>query len=110
MSKRNFLHHMRDGGSHPRKRWFPTLPAKLKRRLTDEKTLYPTGWGVHIIEGLNKTLAYMLLFGLTVVTLAIGVCLSIWKGEKVNYGQLCLTALGIIPSFLTSAYIWQLNP
>ena len=95
---------------HSEAKWLPILPAKLNCRMTEENENLPEGWGVHIIEGLNKRLAYMAFFCLTVVTLAIGVSLSIWKGEKVNYGELCLTALGLISAFLTSACIWLLNP
>ena len=104
----HFLHHMRKRRPHSKGKWLPTLPAKLKCKMTEEPDL-AEGWGIHIIEGLNKTLVCMLAFLLTVLTMVIGVSLSIWKGQSVNYVQLFLNALAITPSFLTFVYFWQLD-
>lgn len=61
------------------------------------------GWAVHIIEGLNKTLGFIL----AVTAVVIEVCLSNWKRQSFNWGQLYFGALAIAVSFLASAFYWQ---
>ena len=78
--------------------------------MTEEREDLPEGWGVHIVEGLNKRLACMLVFVTVIVIVVIGGCLSKWKQQSVNWEQPLLSAIAIAVSFLTSAYIWQLNP
>ena len=74
--------------------------------MTEEPDL-TEGWGVHIIEGLDKTLVWCLVFLFTVAAVVINVCLSKWEKQSVNWGQLYLGIVAIAVSFFTSAFYWQ---
>lgn len=74
-----FLHHLSNPGPHKNLRWGNRIPQKLHRSILQIQTPdnLVIGWGVHIIEGLNKfivlmcTLAGLLVSGIVSVAWAI---------------------------------------
>jgi hypothetical protein len=100
---------MRSKRPHPRPTWLPTLPKKLKCRMDEEESDLPMGWGIHIIEGLNKPLVSWLLWVTTLVVFGLSVFWSIWKQNGVGVGPLALGILTLSGMFLTSKFYEQLD-
>lgn len=74
-----FLHHLSKPGKHPKLLWGNRIPQKLHNSILQAQTPNDlvTGWGVHIIEGLNKTsvllcsLVGLLISGIVAVVWAV---------------------------------------
>ena len=77
--------------------------------MTDEETEMPFGWGILVVEGLNKRAAAKILW---LSLLAVFVASTIWSAIKQNglsVGSLALAVLALIGSFLTSKFFDQLE-
>ena len=75
--------------------------------MTEEAADLPMGWGVHIIEGLNKPLVSWIFWLLTLILFVTGVSWSIWKQHGVGVVQFCFAVFALAASFLTSKYYEQ---
>lgn len=75
--------------------------------MKEEEAELPIGWGVHVIEGLNKPLVSWLFWLLTLIVFVVSVFWSVWKQQGVGVGPLCLSVLALAVSFLTSKFYEQ---
>ena len=75
--------------------------------MNEEQAELPEGWGVHIIEELNRPLVSWLFWLLTLILFVAGVFWSIYKQQGVGVGPLCFSVLVLAASFLTSKFYEQ---
>ena len=85
------------------------MPKKLERKMEEEESQLPMGWGIHVIEGLNKSLVSWLFWIVTTAIFVPGITWSIWKQKGVAVAPLAMGVLGIFVSFLTSEFYKQLE-
>ena len=85
------------------------MPKKLRRQMADEDAALPVGWGIFVVEGLNKSLAAWILGISTFVVFALSTFWSIWKQKGISVGSLALAVLALVGSFLTSKFFEQLD-
>ena len=104
-----FLHYMNAPEGHRQARWLPRLPKKLQRSMADEALDLPMGWGVLVVEGLDKTVATRILWITVSLVFTLGTAWSIYKQQSVNVAALTLAFLTIAASFVTSKVFEQLD-
>ena len=75
--------------------------------MAEEQSQLPMGWGVHILEGLNKSLVSWLFCIVISVVITAGAAWSCYKQKGVSVASLCLGVLAIFASFVTSEYFKQ---
>ncbi len=94
---------------HPRAIWLPRLPKKLRRSMADEDAPLPMGWGIHIIEGINKALVSKIFWLTVLAVFVVSTFWTIWKQKGVSMGPLALSILALVGSFLTSKFYEQID-
>jgi hypothetical protein len=104
-----FLHYMNAPEGHRQARWLPRLPKKLERSMADEGLDLPMGWGVLVVEGLNKTVAARILAITVLLVFIFGTVWSIYQHQSVNVGALALATLTVAAAFITSKIFEQLD-
>jgi hypothetical protein len=77
--------------------------------MADEALDLPMGWGVLVVEGLNKTVAARILWIVVLVVFTLGTGWSIWKQQGVSVAALTLGVLALAGSFITSKIFEQLD-
>ena len=83
------------------------MPKKLKLAMAEEESQLPVGWGIHVIEGLNKSLVSWLFWMVTSAVFVAGIAWSILKQKGVSVAPLSVGILGVFVSFITSEYYKQ---
>lgn len=77
--------------------------------MVDEDGPLPMGWGIHIIEGLNKAFISRMFWFTVLAVIVPSVSWSIYKQEGVGVGPLVLSILALVGSFLTSKFYEQVD-
>ena len=85
------------------------MPKKLGRKMEEEGSQLPVGWGIHVIEGLNKSLVSWLFWIVTTAVFVAGIIWSIWKQKGVAVAPLAMGVLGFFVPFLTSEFYKQME-
>ncbi|KAG8529066.1 uncharacterized protein KY384_005701 [Bacidia gigantensis] len=105
-----FFHHFwSDEKLHRRAIWLRRMPKKLGHDIRSEPLDLPVGWGILIIEGLNKKKASWILFSAMAVVFILGTFWSIYKQQGVSISILALMVLSLVGSLLTSEFFAQLG-
>ncbi|KAK3295275.1 uncharacterized protein B0H64DRAFT_143713 [Chaetomium fimeti] len=78
-----FLHHLSKPGQHPKLLWGNRIPQKLHKSILQIQTPddLVTGWGVHIIEGLNMTTVLLCSLAGLLVSMIVAVVWAVVKGD-----------------------------
>ncbi|KAH6838570.1 hypothetical protein B0I37DRAFT_409119 [Chaetomium sp. MPI-CAGE-AT-0009] len=78
-----FLHHLSKPGRHPKLVWGSRIPQKLDRSILQIQTPNDlvTGWGVHIIEGLNKTAVLLCSLVGLLISMIVAVVWAVVKDD-----------------------------
>ena len=111
-----FLHywqcHSRER-SLQRTKWLNRLPKKLDRKLEDVRRVRPTdddvlGWGILVIEGLNKALVTLLTFLVLLFSGFISVGYSIWRNDVSGGFAIGAYIVALWAALITALYFqWQ---
>ena len=72
--------------------------------MIDEETEMPFGWGILIVEGLNKRVATKILWLSVSVVFVASTVWSILKQNGLSVGSLALAVLALMGSFITSKF------
>ena len=77
--------------------------------MCDEDSPLPTGWGIYIIEGLNKALVSIIFWLIALVVFVPGAIWAVLRDRGLGASQLALTILALVGSFLTSKFYEQVD-
>jgi hypothetical protein len=111
-----FLHYWQ---CHSRERslqktkWLNRLPKKLDRKLEDVRRTTPTdddvlGWGILVIEGLNKAFVTLLTFFFLLFSGFISVAYSIWRSDVSSGFAVGAYTVALWAALITALYFqWQ---
>ena len=102
ISAETFLHYLRAKKAHREARWLKRIVKKLDKSMTEEATDMPIGWGILIVEGLNRRVAARILWLSVFAVFAAGTMWSVWKQNGQSVGSFALAALALAGSFITS--------
>ena len=81
----------------------------LPRGMADEETPLPIGWGIHIIEGLNKVFISPIFWITVFAVFALSTTWSVLKQNAVSVGPTAISILALLGSFLTSKFYEQID-
>jgi hypothetical protein len=105
-----FLHYLEHGdidNIHNRKCWLERLPIRLKSRIVDAREEPVWGWGIHIIEGPNRTV----IFWITMVTI-FGSMLAfvLWSSLRsdISGGAAMGSLIMALPPVIMTAFLFKL--
>ena len=96
-----------------RTQWLNRLPKKLDRKLEDVRRVTPTdddvlGWGILVIEGLNKALVTLLTFLVLLFSGFISVIYSIWRNDVSGGFAIGAYIVALWAALITALYFqWQ---
>ena len=80
------------------------IVKKLDKSMIDEATEMPFGWGILIVEGLNKRVAANILWLSVFAVFAASTAWSILRQNGLSVGSFALAALALAGSFITSKF------
>jgi len=105
-----FIHYLEhgEGDLHPaRCVWMPRLPMRVDSRVIDGgEACY--GWGIHVIEGLNRRVAFWMLVATILAGVVTGVLWSTIRGDV--QGGMSLGALIVaLPPAILAAFSFRLE-
>jgi len=89
--------------------WLPRIAQKLERSITYEPRVLPEGWGVHIIEGPNRSRISWIIFTITAILFVASTIVSVITKQYLSIPSLVLGVLTLVCSFITSKYLEQKN-
>ena len=87
--------------------WFPRITHKLSRPMAEETTVLPAGWGIHIVEGPNRSLIAWILFLVTGLIFIGGTAIAVGTKQYMSFGSFLFSILALASSFITSKYFEQ---
>jgi hypothetical protein len=96
-----------------RTKWLSRLPKKLDRKLEDVRRVTPTeddvlGWGILVMEGLNKALVTLFTFLMLVLSGFVSVGYSIWKDDVSGGLAIGAYIVALWAALITALYFqWQ---
>jgi hypothetical protein len=96
-----------------RTKWLNRLPKELDRKLEGVRRVTPTdddvlGWGIFVIEGLNKALVTLLTFLVFLFSGFISVGYSIWRNDVSGGFAIGAYIVALWAALITALYFqWQ---
>ena len=96
-----------------RTKWLSRLPKKLDRKLEEVRRMTPTdddvlGWGILVVEGLNKALVTLLTFSLLLFSGFITIVFSIWRDDVSGGFAIGVYIVALWAALITALYFqWQ---
>lgn len=96
-----------------RTKWLSRLPKKLDRKLEEVRRMTPTdddvlGWGILVVEGLNKALVTLLTFLLLLFSGFITIVFSIWRDDVSGGFAIGAYIVALWAALITALYFqWQ---
>ena len=104
-----FLHHLLKPTEHRRLLWGNRIPQKLHRSILQAQSSEDLiiGWGVHIIEGLNKITLYSSAFGVMLVSGIVSVAWAVARDDVqggFGIGAWLASMLGVVVMLLATKW------
>jgi hypothetical protein len=96
-----------------RTKWLSRLPKKLDRKLEEVRRMIPMdddvlGWGILVVEGLNKALVTLLTFLLLLFSGFITIAFSIWRDDVSGGFAIGAYIVALWAALITALYFqWQ---
>lgn len=87
--------------------WFPRITHKLNRPMAEEMAVLPPGWGIHIIEGPDRSRIGWIIFVITAVVFIASAVVAVVTKQYMSFGSFLFSILALAASFLTSKYFEQ---
>jgi hypothetical protein len=111
ISSKIFMHLLNcnnPGDVYRRKIWIHRIPKRLKQRLVDVPDLLVFGWGIHIIEGPNKTAVFWITMSAVFASILASV---LWTSLRHDIqGGMGLGSMIIaLPPVIMAAFLFKLS-
>jgi hypothetical protein len=116
ISANSFLHYWQchsDERSLQKPKWLNRLPKKLDQSLEEIRRTTPTdddvlGWGILVVEGLNKKFVTWVTLFMILLSGAISIWYSIWQNDVSSGFEMGAYIVGLWAALITALFFqWQ---